>query len=164
MLERRKDIGERLQKYEQAAEASSHFSNYKGARTGAIRTLNLDNAPSDAQQRVMDRYNIRITQQYVSNAAPSYLNSAATGGSVYHPSTRPGYYEVFVISAEAQKKMWYLETRYLQNHGYEPGSAMVDTVEFGVVRDPETKDWDLGILHIEVRQTRPVNAPTIDAP
>lgn len=151
--EQRRELDKRLGKLEIATEAASHFSNYKGARVGAIRTLNLDSAPDKAAQEVMARYNIRVGSRYVEAGAPSFLNSAASGGNVYRPSNQPGFYEVFVISKEAQKRMWWLETNYLKTHGYEPGSAIVDTVEFGVVRGPDGK-WDLGILNIEIRPVR----------
>jgi hypothetical protein len=111
----------------------------------------------------MQRYEIRITSRFAAPSGPSYLNSAASGGSVYTTTDKPGYYEVFEISPKAYRQMVVLENNWLVSHGHDTATTFVDTVEFGIVRKSENF-WDLGILNMRVQQLAELGRPTIGSP
>ncbi|MBN1867052.1 hypothetical protein JW916_07135 [Candidatus Sumerlaeota bacterium] len=159
-----KDIDKRLEKASIATAASRSFRDYQGARVGAVRTFSDSGVDPEIAKRVKNRYDIHITTRYLDKPGGlSYLSSAASGGSVYHPADKPGYYEVFEISEKAFRQMVVLENEWLVSHGYDPGSTFVDTVEFGIVeRSPGY--WDLGILNIKVQEYTPLGKPTTTKP
>ena len=159
--EHRTDIKGRLQTAEIAAAAFKAFPEYGGARVGAVRTLDFTKVDEKAAKLVMDKYAIQIRTKYVDSLGPSYLNSAASGGTVYTTTNKPGMYEVFEISAKAYKQMIWLEQDYLSTHGYSPKTCRIDSVEFGIVQ--KGSDWDLGILDIKVQQLAEIGKPKIEA-
>jgi hypothetical protein len=160
----RRDIDKRIQKVELATVAAPHFPGFGGARTNVIRTLNLGNVDPALGQKVMDRYSIHITHRYVESInSLNYLSSVATGNAVFHPTNKPGDYEVFEISPDAHRRMVWLEQNYLVTHGYDPASTKLDRVDFGIVEtSPGT--WDLGILSIKVNQFGQLGIPDVASP
>jgi len=157
----RKNLAARLEQAGLQVSAYPHFPEFAGARVGAIRTLTFDNVKPAVTREVMTRYEIRITQRFVSQSGPSYLNSAASGGSVYRPTDKPGYYEVFEISPKAYRRMVVLEQNWLVAHGYDPRTARVDVVEFGIV--PISPNfWDLDILRMAVQRVSEIGKPSLD--
>lgn len=160
---RRSRIKERLRNAELRVAAAPHFPDYKGARVGPVRILDLtkDVDPHVAKQ-VMNRYNIRVYKAFVDETGPSFLSSAATGGTVYRQSNKAGYFEVMEISPKANTRMMWLEQQWLVSHGYEPRTTRIDTVEFGIV-EREPGFWDLGIIRMEVQELAQVGKPTIGA-
>ena len=156
--EGQKDLQGRLETAGLRVASYPHFGNFGGARVGAIRTLSFDKVSPEVSKEVMARYDIRITSKFVSQTGPSYLNSAASGGSVYLPGNKPGYYEVFEISPKAYRQMVVLEQNWLVSHGCDPSSTYADTVEFGIVQTSPGQ-WDLGITRMEVRQLAEIGNP-----
>jgi len=162
LAEGRKNLAARLEQAGLQVAAYSHFPEYRGARVGAIRTLTFDNVKPAVAREVMNRYDIRITQRFISQSGPSYLSSASAGGGVYRPTDKPGYYEVFEISPKAYEHMVVLEQNWLVSHGYDPRTTSVDIVEFGIVQKTPNF-WDLDILRMEVQQVAEIGRPTIPA-
>ena len=160
--EGRKGIRQRLEVAGMQVAAYPHFPGYKGGRVGAVRTLNFDNVPAEVSREVMARYNIRLTSGYVNPSGKNFLNSAASGGSVYTTMDKPGYYDVFEISPKACQQMVILEQNWLVSHGYNTASTYVDVVEFGIVQK-STNFWDLGILKMEVQQLAELGHPQISS-
>ena len=162
VLGERRDLQYRLKVATMQASAAPHFPSYDGARVGAIRTLTFDNVDPATAQEVMARYDIRITSgRFMHQSGPSYLNSAASGGSVFTPQQAPGVYDVFEISPKAYQRMVVLEHNWLVSRGYNPRETRVDTVEFGIVRKGSI--FDLGILKMQVQSLTEIGKPALDA-
>lgn len=147
----------RLQHNTMRTKAYPHFPDYEGARVGTRRILDMDGVPEEA---VKKRYDIRILKKWVDNSPTNYLNSVASGGSVYRPATEPGYYEVFELSEKVFKHMSWLENQWLVRRGYDPKETLVDEVEFGLVRDAAGQ-WDLGIRKLKVQELARVGRPEL---
>lgn len=157
--EGRQGIHQRLENAAMQVAAYPHFPGYKGARMGAVRTLTFDNVPPEVAREVMARYDIRVTTRYAAPTGGSFLSSAASNGSVYTPTDKPGYYDVFEISPKACQQMVVLEQNWLLSRGYDTSSTYVDTVEFGIVRKA-ANFWDLGILKMNVQQLAQLGHPS----
>ena len=161
VLGERKDLQYRLKVATMQASAAPHFPSYDGARVGAIRTLTLDNVDLATAQEVMARYDIRITSgRFMQQSGLSYLNSAASRGSVFTPQQAPGVYDVFEISPKAYQRMVVLEHNWLVSRGYNPRETRVDTVEFGIVRKGSV--FDLGILKMQVQSLTEIGKPSYE--
>jgi hypothetical protein len=157
-----KDIRHRINNIAIGVAAAPNFPGYKGARVGVVRTLDLSNPDKKIAQRLMMHYDIRVNTRYVDQIGPSYLNSAASGGSVYSPVDKPGYYEVFEISPRAFERMVWLENQWLVSHGCNPDKTLVDSVAFGIVRSESAKDgWDIGIVDIKYRRVDDLSARSL---
>jgi hypothetical protein len=159
LKETRKAIDKRLQFFEIAQKAVPYFPEYKDARVGAIRTLDLRDIKTEIQEKVFLRYDMKISKRFVESVAPSFLSSAATGTSVYHATNKTGYYEVFEISEKAHRQMLWLEQNYLVSHGHDTRKARVDKVTFGIVEKVEGF-WDLAITDIKVQVFTPIGEKT----
>ncbi len=159
LKETRKSIDKRLEFIEMAENAVPCFPEYKDARVGAIRTLDIRNIKPEIQEEVFKRYDMKITQRYTESVAPSFLTSAATGKTVYHATGKAGYHEVFEISPKAQRQMVWLEHNYLISHGYDTHKSRVDKVTFGIVEKIDGF-WDLAITDIEIKVFTPLGEKT----
>lgn len=123
--------------------------NSDGGRTGAIRTLNVEHFPEEIVAQVFARYHIRIQKNATPSTPgePSFLNAAVTKDGTYQNVPARGPQDVFILSPTAVHFLSKLETRALQEKGYNPATTRIREIHFGVIKNADN-EWDLGVLKI----------------
>jgi hypothetical protein len=123
----------------------------EGIEDGAARRLVLSDYPQSIVDRILERYNIRISIRYISaDKASTYLNLAETRKGTYYSRPGSGIYEVFQLSRKAVTKMVGLEIEEMKRRGLDPNRTRVIEVHFGIVKRGD--DYDLGIMKFKAEE------------
>jgi len=119
-----------------------------GNETGTVRVIDIGNVPREVADRVLQRYEIRITQKFVTGDRElSFLNQARLGEKTFNNRNLTGYFEVFELPRKAIQRLTLLERAALINRGLDPGNTFVKKITFGILETK--KGYDLGVTDFE---------------
>jgi hypothetical protein len=151
-IERQKDdLRKRVEELAARDGGRQFMANTDGAAQGALRRLVLSDYPQNVVDRVLKRYDIKITTRYISaGKASAYLNMAETRQGTYYNQSGEGLYDVFELSRKAVAKMVSLEIAEMKRRGFDPNRTRTIEVHFGIVRNGD--DYDLGIIKFKAEQ------------
>jgi hypothetical protein len=151
-LERQKDdLRKRVEELAARDGGRQFLANTDGAAQGALRRLVLNDYPQNIVDRILKRYDIKITTRYISaDKASAYLNMAETRQGTYYNQPGEGLYDVFELSRKAVAKMVSLELAEMKRRGFDPNRTRTIEVDFGIVKNGD--DYDLGIVRFKAEQ------------
>lgn len=151
------DLEASLMRIEMESKGRNFTLSTDGARTGAVRVLNVSDYPPEIVRQVFSRYNIRIERNVIPSSAgvgmPSFLNAAETKDGTYRNVPAEGPQDVFVLTTRAVHLLSLMETQALQVRGYDIRRARIREVHFGIVKN-EQNEWDLGVTHLLAEEVR----------
>jgi hypothetical protein len=147
------EIDEQLQKASRTMQAPK--LKVAAGSLGTVRELDLKGWPQDVIERIMKKYELRITERYAPGSSnQSFLSSAATAaGGRYYASRggRPGHYQVFELSREVVAHMSRLEEAEIRRRNLDLERTRVASVTFGIVQTSPDQ-YDIGILTFQAEQ------------
>lgn len=140
---------------EMKVKARKYHISTDGARTGAIRSLDVAGMPEDIVRQVFHQYDIRIERHVTpsSSAAgqPSFLNMARTDEGVYRSAPASGPQDVFVLTPSAIAQLSRLEREGIQERGLDPLRTRVREIHFGIIKNARN-EWDLGVIFLDAEE------------
>ncbi len=148
------ELREYIVRREVQSAAKDFELNSDGGLHGAIRTLDVEGFPPETVTKVLDRYGIAYERRFTKPAGGrNYLNAAVTEKGTFRNVNKPGFYDVLVLSNKAVHMMTTKEIDALNERGYDPRTARVRKIVFGIVIN-NTGEYVLGVTDLEVEQIR----------